>query len=93
MDMSTRQKLAELIQKDIDQLREKAEGRCNGLSWPSPVLAGWHANTGDGATARRHRLPPPPPVQPPAGQFPTYQSFACGCCTHHFLHSANRAAY
>ncbi|EFN53384.1 hypothetical protein CHLNCDRAFT_137165 [Chlorella variabilis] len=27
MDMSTRQKLAELIQKDIDQLREKAEGQ------------------------------------------------------------------
>lgn len=27
MDMATRQKLAALVQRDIDQLREKAEGR------------------------------------------------------------------
>jgi hypothetical protein len=32
MDMSTRQKLAELIQKDIDQLREKAESEAENIA-------------------------------------------------------------
>lgn len=75
MDMSTRQKLAALIQRDIDQLREKAEGRS----------AHEYAHTAARPAEQQGLARQPPLLAPPAAVQPSWPSLprlaAQLCCT------------